>query len=96
LTLISADCCSSLTSLHRLEHRLSCVCFSLCRDLAGQDRFQGLARIYYRDAVGAFVVFDVMSRRSFESAKRWKEDIDQKVFLRDGARIPVVLLGNKV
>ncbi len=66
------------------------------RDLAGQDRFQGLARIYYRDAVGAFVVFDMFNPKSFESAKKWKQDIDSKVFLADGAKIPVVLLGNKV
>jgi GTPase SAR1 family protein len=64
--------------------------------LAGQDRFQGLARIYYRDAFGAFVVFDVMNPNSFESARRWKMDIDSKVFLRDGSKIPVILLGNKV
>ena len=66
------------------------------RDLAGQDRFQGLARIYYRDAVGAIVVFDMFNKNSFESAKKCKADIDSKVFLPNGEMIPVVLVGNKV
>ena len=65
-------------------------------DLAGQDRFHGLARIYYRDAVGAVVVFDMFNKQSFESAKKWKEDIDSKVFLPNGNPIPVILMGNKV
>jgi hypothetical protein len=46
--------------------------------------------------VGAFVVFDMFNAKSFESAKKWKQDIDSKVFLADGSKIPVVLLGNKV
>lgn len=64
-------------------------------DVAGQERFIGLARIYYRDAVAAFVTFDVSQRSSFENAVRWREDIVKKVFLPSGDPIPVFLLGNK-
>lgn len=65
-------------------------------DIAGQERFSGLARIYYRDAVGAVVVFDLSEPGSMESAVKWKADLDEKVFLPNGERIPVWLIGNKV
>lgn len=65
-------------------------------DIAGQDRFAGLSRIFYTHAVAAIVVFDLFDRRSFESAVNWKQDIDAKVFLpSSGDPIPVLLLGNK-
>ena len=51
---------------------------------------------YYRDAVGAFVVFDVTKESTLDSALRWKADLDSKVFLGDGSYIPAVLLANKV
>jgi small GTP-binding protein len=64
-------------------------------DIAGQERFCGLSRLFYTHACGAVVVFDMYDRKSFESTIRWKEDIDQKVFLPDGSGIPVLLLANK-
>lgn len=48
-------------------------------DIAGQDRFAGLSRIFYTHAVAAIIVFDLFDRRSFESAVNWKQDIDAKV-----------------
>jgi hypothetical protein len=33
---------------------------------------------------------------SYQKAKKWKDDIDNKVTLADGRRIPVLLLANKV
>jgi len=64
-------------------------------DIAGQERFSGLSRIFYTHAVAAIVVYDLFQRDSFESAAKWKKDIDSKVFLPSGAKIPVLLLGNK-
>jgi len=64
-------------------------------DIAGQERFSGLSRIFYTHAVAAIIVYDLFQRDSFESAAKWKKDIDQKVFLPSGAPIPVLLLGNK-
>jgi len=64
-------------------------------DIAGQERFAGLSRIFYTHAVAAIIVYDVTSRDSFDSVLKWKQDIDAKVFLPSGARIPVLLLGNK-
>lgn len=64
-------------------------------DIAGQERFAGLSRIFYTHAVAAVIVYDVTSRETFDSVIKWKQDIDAKVFLPSGAKIPVLLLGNK-
>lgn len=65
-------------------------------DIAGQDRFIGLAPTYYRHAVAAIVAFDITSKQTLKNAERWKIDVDDKVFLRNGDNIPVVLFANKV
>mmetsp|Transcript_32114 Transcript_32114/g.54877 ORF Transcript_32114/g.54877 Transcript_32114/m.54877 type:complete len:218 (+) Transcript_32114:71-724(+) len=64
-------------------------------DIAGQERFGNMTRVYYKEAVGAFVVFDVTRVSTFEAVQKWKSDIDAKVFLSDNRPIPVVLLANK-
>jgi len=64
-------------------------------DVAGQDRFAGLSRLFYTHAVGAIVVFDIFEKDTFQNAANWKKDIDSKVFLPNGAKIPVILLANK-
>ena len=43
-----------------------------------------------------FIVFDVTRASTFEAVVRWKNDLDSKVTLPDGSRIPCVLLANKV
>ena len=65
-------------------------------DIAGQERFGNMTRVYYKEAVGAFVVFDVTRTSTFEAVAKWKNDLDEKVTLGpDDRPIPVVLLANK-
>merc|ERR1712012_891895 len=64
-------------------------------DIAGQERFGNMTRVYYRDAAAAFVVFDLTRRATFEAVRKWKEDLDEKVVTSDGAKIPTILLANK-
>jgi len=64
-------------------------------DIAGQERFIGLAPTYYKHAVAAIVVFDITRKPTLDNARKWKEDVDDKVFLRNGDNIPVVLFANK-
>lgn len=64
-------------------------------DIAGQERYGNMTRVYYKEAVGAFIVFDVTRRNTFESVANWKTDLDGKVQLPDGSQIPCVLLANK-
>jgi small GTP-binding protein len=60
-------------------------------DTAGQEVFRCVTRGYYRDSAGAFVVFDLTNRRSFQHVELWLSD------LRNTARpdVVTVLLGNK-
>ena len=55
-----------------------------------------MTRVYYKEAVGAFLVFDITRMSTFDAVQKWKADIDEKVTLPDGSKIPVVLLANKV
>jgi len=64
---------------------------NFCRDTAGQDRFRGVTRNYYRGAMGCLLVYDITSRDSYNHLMSWL----------NGARtyahpdIQVVLVGNK-
>lgn len=65
-------------------------------DIAGQERFGNMTRVYYKEAVGAFVVFDLQRQSTFEAVAQWKADIDAKVtWGPENKPIPVVLLANK-
>uniref|UniRef100_A0A8C6WQ88 Ras-related protein Rab n=1 Tax=Neogobius melanostomus TaxID=47308 RepID=A0A8C6WQ88_9GOBI len=64
-------------------------------DIAGQERYGNMTRVYYREAVGAMVVFDVTRASTFEAVLKWKDDLDSKVTLNHGRPVPVVLLANK-
>ena len=64
-------------------------------DLGGQDRFKGLTRVYYQNAVGAIMVFDCTNEESMIQTKGWKADLDSKVTW-NGKPIPVVLFANKI
>ncbi|XP_006003817.1 ras-related protein Rab-38 [Latimeria chalumnae] len=64
-------------------------------DIAGQERFGNMTRLYYREAAGALVVFDTTRAYTLEAVPRWKEDLDSKVMLLNGSPIPAVLLANK-
>ncbi|VVC45449.1 Hypothetical protein CINCED_3A021403 [Cinara cedri] len=64
-------------------------------DIAGQERFGNMTRVYYKDALGAFIVFDVTRPATFDAVVKWKQDLDAKVSQEDGTPIPCVLLANK-
>eukprot|EP01006_Ploeotia_vitrea_P029788 TRINITY_DN62259_c0_g1_i2.p1 TRINITY_DN62259_c0_g1~~TRINITY_DN62259_c0_g1_i2.p1 ORF type:complete len:227 (-),score=119.75 TRINITY_DN62259_c0_g1_i2:48-728(-) len=64
-------------------------------DIAGQERFANLTRLYYRDAVAAFVFFDLTKRKTLEGVASWKQDLDNKVLLANDQPIPVFLIGSK-
>ncbi|XP_017753894.1 PREDICTED: uncharacterized protein LOC108546361 isoform X1 [Eufriesea mexicana] len=64
-------------------------------DIAGQERFGNMTRVYYKEAVGAFIVFDVTRSATLDAVVKWKQDLDSKVQLPDGSPIPCVLLANK-
>ena len=65
-------------------------------DIAGQERYGNMTHVYYQEAVGALVIFDVNRTKSFDMVKEWKADIDSKVLTSTGEPIPSLLLGNKI
>ncbi|XP_077598462.1 ras-related protein Rab-38-like isoform X2 [Stigmatopora nigra] len=64
-------------------------------DIAGQERYGNMTRVYYKEAVGALVVFDMTRLATFQAVLKWKGDLDSKVTLSDGRPVPAVLLANK-
>ncbi|XP_070695838.1 ras-related protein Rab-7L1-like [Pempheris klunzingeri] len=64
-------------------------------DIAGQERFISMTRIYYKGALGCALMFDVTSSSSFLSCRHWKQDLDDKTTLPNGDSIPCILLANK-
>ncbi|PAA53276.1 hypothetical protein BOX15_Mlig015190g5 [Macrostomum lignano] len=64
-------------------------------DIAGQERFTSMTRVYYRDAHAAVIVFDLTKRSTFDGALKWKRDLDSKCALPDGSPLPAILLANK-
>ncbi|CAK6981504.1 ras-related protein Rab-38 [Scomber scombrus] len=54
-----------------------------------------MTRVYYREAVGALVVFDMTRLSTFQAVLKWKGDLDSKVALSNGRPVPAVLLANK-
>ncbi|GJJ72275.1 hypothetical protein EMPS_04632 [Entomortierella parvispora] len=68
-------------------------------DIAGQERFGNMTRVYYKEAVAALVVYDVTRPKTFEAVAKWKSDLDSKVSLPPGlggGSIPTILLANKM
>ena len=60
-------------------------------DVAGQELYGNLTSLYYKDAMGAFVMMDYTRLLTCETAKRWKKDLDNKL-----PNKPVLLLINKM
>lgn len=54
-----------------------------------------MSRVHYKEAMGAFIVFDVTKMETLETASQWKHDLDSKVRLASGSPVPAVLLANK-
>lgn len=61
-------------------------------DTAGQERFHALGPIYYRDADGALLVYDITSHESFVKVRTWVRELRSIV----GNDISIVIAGNKV
>jgi len=61
-------------------------------DTAGQERFAQVTTHYYRGADGAIVVYDVSSKKSFESVENW---INAIVNANPDGGVSLLLVGNK-
>ncbi|GKT22954.1 Small GTPase like protein [Aduncisulcus paluster] len=61
-------------------------------DTAGQEQYSILAPMYYRKAAGVIVVYEVVSRRSFEKAKEWVKKVKEE---NGEGKTVIALAGNK-
>lgn len=61
-------------------------------DTAGQERFHALGPIYYRDADGALLVYDITDAESFTKVKQWVKELRKIV----GNDISIAIAGNKI
>jgi len=60
-------------------------------DTAGQEKFNALNNIYYRDAQGAILVYDVSIKETFSKVEKWHDEI--KIFNKDAV---ISIAGNKI
>ena len=60
-------------------------------DTGGQERYRSISTVYYRSAVGALLIFDVTSRKSFQNLGRWLLDLRNSL----GDTVKVLVVGNK-
>jgi small GTP-binding protein len=60
-------------------------------DTAGQERFRAISRSYFRNAVGALLVYDITSVTSFDELTDWLTELQG--FAMPNAHI--ILIGNK-
>lgn len=60
-------------------------------DTAGQEKFSALAAIYYRNATGAIVVYDITERSSFDRVVGWVKELRKMA----DPGIAIIIAGNK-
>ena len=60
-------------------------------DTAGQEKYKAITGAYYKGSKGAFVVYDITRRDTFESADRWINDLK----VTADPKINIILIGNK-
>ncbi|EGD72672.1 hypothetical protein PTSG_04403 [Salpingoeca rosetta] len=64
-------------------------------DIAGQDQFSSLTRVYFRHASACVTVFDLTARQTFENVKKWMDEVEAKVNTSETGPVPAILLANK-
>ncbi|XP_058196645.1 ras-related protein RABA5b [Rhododendron vialii] len=60
-------------------------------DTAGQERFRAVTSAYYRGAFGALLVYDITRRTTFDSIKRWLDELNTHC----DTTVARILVGNK-
>jgi small GTP-binding protein len=61
-------------------------------DTAGQERFKSVSKAYFRNAVGAVLVFDITNDATFDDLGAWLRDLEQLA----NPNAYILLVGNKV
>ncbi len=62
-------------------------------DLAGQDMFRSVRKMYFQGAEAAAIVYDVTRPETFEHVEVWMKEIEE---LRSRPNFVIILIGNKI
>ncbi|KAL1523788.1 hypothetical protein AB1Y20_018711 [Prymnesium parvum] len=60
-------------------------------DTAGQERFKAVTAAFYRNALGAMIVYDITKRETFENCEQWLRELRTYT----DPSIVAMLVGNK-
>ena len=60
----------------------------------GHEKFRSMMNLYYRDAVGAIICYDMTEERSFNAVNYWINEMMQNTTFNDGGFM-MALVGNK-
>ncbi len=60
-------------------------------DTAGTESFRSITKGYYKGSIGAFLVYDITSKQSFDHVQTWLEELREA----SSTDMMVCLVGNK-
>ena len=60
-------------------------------DSSGQERYKSITTVYYKDAKGFLIVYDITSKTSFDNIEKWIDEI-----LKVVQNPIIILIGNKI
>ena len=63
-------------------------------DTGGHEKFRSMISLYYRDAVGAIICYDLTDERTFESTQYWINEM-LKNTTHDQGGFVMAMAGNK-
>ncbi|NWZ85231.1 RAB17 protein, partial [Poecile atricapillus] len=81
--------CSFFTQILDLDEAI--VKFEIW-DTAGQEKYQSVCHLYYRDAHAALLVYDIANKQTLSRAKLWLEELEKRFLPNE---IVIALVGNK-
>ena len=61
-------------------------------DTAGEERFRALTPMYYKNAEGILIAFNLTSAESFENLEKWMNEIEQNATISNSIKF---ILGTK-
>ena len=61
-------------------------------DTAGQEKYKAITGAYYKGSKGAFVVYDITKKDTFESVDKWINDLKST----GDPKMTIIIIGNKV
>ncbi len=60
-------------------------------DTAGQSMYDKIRGMYYKDAKGAILCYDVSNPISFDNLDKWRSELEENL-----GKVPTLLVGNKI